>query len=153
MGFHTRGIGFVPVATHKHGDLNCQSRRITLLLDLKSSYHRLKARGKWVYRHLTANWPPPCTVALPRDSSANRLGQHEIEPRRHGARPEEPVRLGVARDRAGAPRQVVGPTGSRILPRRQLRGVVREGLLRPARIAWIAPVVTRIAVSTAAIDE
>jgi hypothetical protein len=36
---------------------------------------------------------------------------------------------------------------------RGLWGVVREGLLRPARIAWIAPVVTRIAVSTAAIDE
>jgi hypothetical protein len=46
------------VATHKHGELNCQSRRITLLLDLKSSYHRLKARGNWVYRHLTANWSP-----------------------------------------------------------------------------------------------
>ena len=58
LGFHTRGIGFVPIATHKHGELNCQSRRITLLLDLKSSYHRLKAHGNWVYRHLTANWPP-----------------------------------------------------------------------------------------------
>jgi hypothetical protein len=30
---------------------------VTLLLDLKSSYHRLKARGNWVYRYLTANWP------------------------------------------------------------------------------------------------
>jgi len=58
LGFHTRVIGFVPVATHQHGELNCQSRRITLLLDLKSSYHRLKARGNWVYRHLTASWPP-----------------------------------------------------------------------------------------------
>jgi hypothetical protein len=58
LGFHTRVIGFVPVATHTHGELNCQSRRITLLLDLKSSYHRLKARGNWVYRQLTANWPP-----------------------------------------------------------------------------------------------
>jgi len=57
LGFHTRVIGFVPVATHVHGELNCQSRRITLLLDLKSSYHRLKARGNWVYRYLTANWP------------------------------------------------------------------------------------------------
>ena len=57
LGFHTRVIGFVPVATHEHGELNCQSRRITLLLDLKSSYHRLKARGNWVYRYLTANWP------------------------------------------------------------------------------------------------
>jgi hypothetical protein len=88
LGFHTRVIGFVLIATHKHAELNCQSRRITLLLDLKSSYHRLKARGNWVYRHLTANCPPPCTVALPRDCSANRRGQHEIASRRHGARPE-----------------------------------------------------------------
>jgi len=58
LGFHTRVIGFVPVATHKHGELNCKSRRITLVLDLKSSYRRLKARGNWVYRYLTANWPP-----------------------------------------------------------------------------------------------
>lgn len=57
LGFHTRVIGFVPVAIHQHGELNCPSRRITLLLDLKSSYHRLKARGNWVYRHLTAGWP------------------------------------------------------------------------------------------------
>ena len=57
LGFHTRVIGFTPVAIHDHGELNCTSRRITLLLDLKSSYHRLKARGNWVYRYLTANWP------------------------------------------------------------------------------------------------
>jgi hypothetical protein len=48
-----------PHASHRHTPvaLNCKSRRITLLLDLKSSYHRLKARGNWVYRYLTANWP------------------------------------------------------------------------------------------------
>jgi hypothetical protein len=57
LGFHTRVIGFTPVATHDYGELNCKSRRITLLLDLKSSYHRLRARGNWVYRYLTANWP------------------------------------------------------------------------------------------------
>jgi hypothetical protein len=57
LGFHTRVMGFTPVATHDHGELNCQSRRITLLLDLKSSYQRLKAKGNWVYRYLTARWP------------------------------------------------------------------------------------------------
>jgi hypothetical protein len=56
-GFHTRVMGFLPVATHDHGELNCKSRRITLVLDLKSSYRRLKARGNWVYRYLTARWP------------------------------------------------------------------------------------------------
>src|SRR5262245_44507402 len=37
--------------------------------------------------------------------------------------------------------------------RRPLWSVVRERLLRPARIAGIAPVVARIAISTAAVDE
>jgi hypothetical protein len=57
LGFHTRVMGFLPVATHDHGELACKSRRITLVLDLKSSYQRLKARGNWVYRYLTAHWP------------------------------------------------------------------------------------------------
>jgi hypothetical protein len=57
LGFHTRVMGFLPVATHEHGELDCRSRRITLVLDLKLSYQRLKARGNWVYRYLTAHWP------------------------------------------------------------------------------------------------
>jgi Acetyltransferase (GNAT) family len=57
LGFHTRVMGFLPVATHDHGELNCRSRRITLLLDLGASYRRLKARGNWIYRYLTARWP------------------------------------------------------------------------------------------------
>lgn len=57
FGFHTRVMGFQPVATHDHGELNCSSRRITLVLDLKSSYKRLKARGNWIFRYLTARWP------------------------------------------------------------------------------------------------
>jgi Acetyltransferase (GNAT) family len=57
LGFHTRVMGFKPVATHDHGELNCKSRRITLVLDLKMSYQRLKARGNWIYRYLTARWP------------------------------------------------------------------------------------------------
>ena len=57
LGFHTRVMGFRPVATHDHGELNCKSRRITLLLDMEASYRRLKARGNWIYRYLTAHWP------------------------------------------------------------------------------------------------
>ena len=52
-------MGFRPVATHDHGDLNCRSRRITQLLDLRATYRRLKARGNWTYRYLTARWPDP----------------------------------------------------------------------------------------------
>lgn len=54
--FHTGVMGFLPVATHEAGELHCRSRRITLVLDLKAAYRRLKARGNWLYRYLTAPW-------------------------------------------------------------------------------------------------
>ena len=55
-GFHTRVMGFFPVATHEHGELHCRSRRITLILDLKAAYRQLKARQNWIFRSLTADW-------------------------------------------------------------------------------------------------
>jgi len=55
-GFHTRVMGFHPVATHDVGELNCRNRRITMVLDLKAAYQRLKRRGNWIYRYLTFNW-------------------------------------------------------------------------------------------------
>jgi len=55
-GFHTRIMGFFPVATHDVGELHCRSRRITLVLDLRSAYKRLRTQANWVYRYLTPNW-------------------------------------------------------------------------------------------------
>lgn len=55
-GFHTRVMGFAPVATHDDGELHCRSRRITLILDLKAAYQRLKHRKSWIFRSLTADW-------------------------------------------------------------------------------------------------
>jgi len=55
-GFHTRVMGFHPVATHDVGELACRSRRITLVLDLRAAYKRLKVRGNWLYRYLTGPW-------------------------------------------------------------------------------------------------
>jgi len=55
-GFHTRVMGFTPVATHDYGELNSRSRRITLVLDLKAAYKRLKMRGNWIFRFLTSSW-------------------------------------------------------------------------------------------------
>ncbi len=55
-GFHTRVIGFHPVATHDFGELNSTSRRITLVLDLKAAYARLRRSGNWIYRYLTGGW-------------------------------------------------------------------------------------------------
>lgn len=55
-GFHTRIMGFFPVATHEVGELQCRSRRITLVLDLKAAYRRLKAQRNFVFRYLTNQW-------------------------------------------------------------------------------------------------
>lgn len=54
--FHTRVLGFVPVATHDVGELHCDSRRITLVLDFRESYRRLKERGGWIFRFITREW-------------------------------------------------------------------------------------------------
>jgi hypothetical protein len=55
-GFHTRVMGFFPVATHEVGELHCRSRRITLVLDLKAAYRRLQRRGNWLFHYLTGRW-------------------------------------------------------------------------------------------------
>ena len=55
-GFHTRVMGFHPVATHDIGELHCRSRRITMVLDLKAAYQRLRLRSNWIYRYLTNQW-------------------------------------------------------------------------------------------------
>lgn len=54
--FHTRVMGFEPVATHEVGELNCPNRRITMVLDLKSAYRRIRSKQKWIYRYLTKDW-------------------------------------------------------------------------------------------------
>ena len=55
-GFHTRVLGFEPVATHETGELNIVSRRITMLLDIKAAYQRLRRRENWMFRQLTGGW-------------------------------------------------------------------------------------------------
>jgi hypothetical protein len=54
--FHTRIIGFRPVATHEIGELSFKGRRITLLLDIKIAYQTLKSRGTWFFRAMTKDW-------------------------------------------------------------------------------------------------
>ncbi len=56
LEFHTRVMGFQPVATHDTGELNCPNRRITLVLDLKAAYRKLRDTKKWIYRSLTSGW-------------------------------------------------------------------------------------------------
>ncbi|MGE0697659.1 MAG: hypothetical protein AB7O57_01035 [Hyphomicrobiaceae bacterium] len=55
-GFHTRVIGFTPIATHDVGELRSRSRRITLVLDMRAAYRRLKERSRWLFQNLTMDW-------------------------------------------------------------------------------------------------
>lgn len=56
--FHTRVLGFVPVATHEHGELATAGRRITMLLDLAKAYQRLAAKNNWIFRYIfEGEWP------------------------------------------------------------------------------------------------
>lgn len=56
LKFHTRIIGFRPVATHEIGELRHKGRRITLLLDLKVGYQRLKLSSARFFKSLTRGW-------------------------------------------------------------------------------------------------
>jgi len=56
LGFHTRVAGFRAVATHETGELRYTGRRITLLLDIKTAYCALKARGNRFFRTMTRGW-------------------------------------------------------------------------------------------------
>lgn len=68
--FHRRVMGFQTVATHDTGELNCTCRRITMLLDLKEAYNRLKREGGWIYRFLTEDWSEQHHRAMLLDSES-----------------------------------------------------------------------------------
>ncbi|MEM1179095.1 MAG: GNAT family N-acetyltransferase [Acidobacteriota bacterium] len=54
--FHKRVLGFETVATHDHGELQMNSKRITMLLDLRDAYRRLKGGRNWIFRYITQGW-------------------------------------------------------------------------------------------------
>jgi hypothetical protein len=56
LGFHTRIVGFRPVATHEFGELQHMGRRVTLLLNLRLAYGKLRARGNRFFRMMTRGW-------------------------------------------------------------------------------------------------
>lgn len=56
--FHTRVLGFEPVATHETGEMNCLHRRITLILDLPQAYRRLRETRNRIYRFLAEGLSP-----------------------------------------------------------------------------------------------
>lgn len=56
LKFHQRILGFQTVATHSVGELNYLGRRITMLLDLRDAYDRLRKRNNWIFRYITHGW-------------------------------------------------------------------------------------------------
>jgi len=36
--------------------LNCPNRRITMVLDIREAYNRIKSKQKWIFRFLTKGW-------------------------------------------------------------------------------------------------
>ena len=63
-GFHRRVLGFRTVATHRTGELNCESRRITMLLDLGEAFRRLQAKNAWIFRFVVDGWDEPLVRRL-----------------------------------------------------------------------------------------
>jgi hypothetical protein len=57
--FHTRVLGFRPVATHEAGEMDCLHRRITLVLNLRDAYERLRDSRNRLYRFLTEGVDAP----------------------------------------------------------------------------------------------
>ena len=54
--FHRKILGFETVATHDHGEMKVDSKRITMLLDLRAAYDRLKQGKNWIFRYITQGW-------------------------------------------------------------------------------------------------
>lgn len=52
LRFHTRVLGFERIATHRFGELACDSLRVVLILDIARAYHRLRDRRNRVFRLL-----------------------------------------------------------------------------------------------------
>ena len=71
-GFHRRILGFRQVATHEAGELHCQSRRITMILDLREAERRLMGRNGWFFRFLNAETQPEATVPHPPETAIKR---------------------------------------------------------------------------------
>jgi hypothetical protein len=53
LNFHTRVLGFEVVGSHLFGELNCNSTRIILTLDILKLYNRVKDSRSRIYHELT----------------------------------------------------------------------------------------------------
>jgi hypothetical protein len=85
--FHTRVMGFRLIATHDTGELNCPNRRLTMLLDLRTAYHRLRREKSWAFRYLTEGWEPWLHDAMkaPAETMAESLPGENVPAAAHHA--------------------------------------------------------------------
>lgn len=63
-GFHTRVLGFERIGTHRFGELNCDSLRIILVLDIVRACRKLTKKRDRIYRELVTGLEP-LIAALP----------------------------------------------------------------------------------------
>lgn len=52
LAFHRKVLGFQPVATHDHGEIDVAYRRITMLLDFAEAYRQFKKRNTFIHRFI-----------------------------------------------------------------------------------------------------
>jgi hypothetical protein len=69
--FHTRVLGFVPVASHEHGELRAAGRRITMLLDLPQAYQRVRSSRSWLFRYIFESFPTDAMEEMLRERTVN----------------------------------------------------------------------------------
>ncbi|MBN2431768.1 MAG: 1-acyl-sn-glycerol-3-phosphate acyltransferase [Acidobacteria bacterium] len=51
--FHVQVLGFQRIGTHRFGELNCNSLRIILVLDIARAYRRMKQKRNRIFREFT----------------------------------------------------------------------------------------------------
>ena len=94
--FHTKVLGFLPVATHDVGELHCRSRRITLVLDIKLAYQRMGKSGNWLFRYLTRTWDDSLHRRLACEEPCAPIRQHQEDDEGGSKRPRDYAEITLA---------------------------------------------------------
>ncbi len=74
LGFHTRVLGFERIATHRRGELACESARVLLILDIARAYRRLKERGNRIFRQVASGLDEAHLAQVPSGTTSYAVG-------------------------------------------------------------------------------
>jgi len=58
LRFLRRTAGFLPIATHRTGELNSPHRRVAMVMDLREAYLRAQVENPALFRRFTRQWSP-----------------------------------------------------------------------------------------------